>query len=330
MAGSVRRRKAPFFVRRSAQRLRQANHWAIGQLARVALFVLRLLPPDRALDIAAAMARRFGPWFGRHSVAVANLTKAFPQKSPAEVEAIALEMWDQMARLAAEYIFLDALFDFDPAKPGHGRVEVRGIETFVRIAAEKRPHIIFTGHLGNFEMLPVAAAAYGLDVTALFRPPNNPYIAQYVFSTRRITMGDLLASHAGAAFSLSRILDEGGNVGMLVDQRFRGGADTSFFGRACQTSPLLPKLARHHDCDVYPARCIRLPGNRYRLEIEDKLDLPRNAAGSIDVNASAQMLNDVVERWVREHPGQWMWFHKRWARATGRTRWRLGRKAKRP
>ncbi|TIM03064.1 MAG: lipid A biosynthesis lauroyl acyltransferase, partial [Mesorhizobium sp.] len=25
-----------------------------------------------------------------------------------------------------------------------------------------------------------------------------------------------------------------------------------------------------------------------------------------------QLLNDVVERWVREDPGQWMWFHKRW------------------
>ncbi|MGQ7498535.1 LpxL/LpxP family acyltransferase [Streptococcus suis] len=24
------------------------------------------------------------------------------------------------------------------------------------------------------------------------------------------------------------------------------------------------------------------------------------------------MLNDTVEGWVREYPGQWMWFHKRW------------------
>jgi KDO2-lipid IV(A) lauroyltransferase len=24
------------------------------------------------------------------------------------------------------------------------------------------------------------------------------------------------------------------------------------------------------------------------------------------------MMNDVVEGWVREYPGQWMWFHRRW------------------
>ena len=71
-------------------------------------------------------------------------------------------------------------------------------------------------------------------------------------------------------------------------------------------------LARHYDCDVYPARCIRLPGNRFRLQIEDKLALPRDEGGQVDVQATAQLLCDVVERWVREDPGQWMWFHKRW------------------
>ena len=87
---------------------------------------------------------------------------------------------------------------------------------------------------------------------------------------------------------------------------------TTFFGRECETSPLLPKLARQYECDVYPARCMRLSGGRFRLELEDKLVLPRDEDGRVDVNATAQLLNDTVERWVREDPGQWMWFHKRW------------------
>jgi len=24
------------------------------------------------------------------------------------------------------------------------------------------------------------------------------------------------------------------------------------------------------------------------------------------------MLNDKVESWVREYPGQWLWYHDRW------------------
>jgi len=220
-----------------------------------------------------------------------------------------------MARLAAEYIFLSHLVDLDPGRPGESRIEVEGEAIFARIAAENRPHIIFTAHLGNFELLPVAAAAFGLEVTALFRPPNNPYIARYVFAQREASMGGLLASRAGAAFALSRILDAGGNVGLLVDQRFQGGVITEFFGRPCETNPLLAKLARHHDCDVYPARSIRLPGNRFRLEVGEKVELPRTADGHVDVQGACQLLTSIVEGWIREHPAQWMWFHKRWAQS---------------
>ena len=67
----------------------------------------------------------------------------------------------------------------------------------------------------------------------------------------------------------------------------------------------------------------RLPGNRFRLDIEDKLTLPRTEGGSVDVPATTQLLADVVERWVREDPGQWMWFHKRWE-ISGRRRRRRG------
>jgi KDO2-lipid IV(A) lauroyltransferase len=299
---------------RMSRRLKNAEYWLTGQMALGALKVLRLLPPDRALDFAERVARRFGPWFGRHRVAVANLRGAYPDKTPEQIEAIASDMWANMARLAVEYIFLDQLFDFDPENPHGGRVEVVGVDIFKRVRAEARPHVFFTAHLGNFEFLPIAAARFDLAISALFRAPNNPYIAQHIFSMRSSSMGNLVASRPGAALELARILDANGNVGALVDQHFRRGIPTTFFGRECTTSPLVPKLVRQYDCDLYPARCIRLPGGRFRLEVEEKLDLPRLESGQVDVPGLTQMLNDVVERWVREDPGQWMWFHKRWKR----------------
>lgn len=293
--------------------LRKANYWLIAQAAMAIMALLRRLPADRALNFADRTARRVGPWFGRHRTALDNLRRAYPEKSQAEIETIASDMWGNMARLAAEYLFLDQLFDYDPEGQKPGRIEVEGIENFLEMAARKgKPHIIFTGHLGNFELLPVAAATFGMDVTALFRPPNNPYIARYILSTRRSAMGGLLPSGRGSALALGAILSQGGNIGVLVDQKFDDGVFTTFFGRPCVTNPLVPILARRYDAEVYPARCIRLPGNRYRLEIGGRLELARRADGEIDVQAVAQQLTDVVEGWVREHPGQWMWFHKRW------------------
>ncbi len=310
-----------FFYLKIMPRLRKLNYWLIARVALAMLWLLRRLPADQALAFVAGLARRFGPWFGRHRTAVDNLRHAYPEKSESEIEAIALDMWENMARLAAEYIFLDRLYDFDPNRPTAGRVEIAGEEHFLAMAAEpKKPHIIFTAHLGNFELLSVAGAAHGLKLSALFRPPNNPYIADYIHSTRGETMGDMIASDKGAAFALAHVLEAGGNVGMLVDQKYMHGARTTFFGRECETNPVLPMLARRFDCDVYPARCVRLPGNRYRLIVEEKLVLPRNEAGDVDIKATAQLLNDIVERWVREDPGQWMWFHKRWSLTTSKRR----------
>jgi len=298
--------------RQTGQRLRRANYWLVAQAAMAAISVLRLLPVDKALDFADRFARRLGPYFGRHRVAVNNLRAAYPEKSDQEIQAIASDMWGNMAKLAAEYIYLEELFDYEPAAEKPGRVEVAGVERFVKIAGDTRPHILFTGHLGNFELLPITGATFGLNLTAMFRPPNNPYLADFIMKRRKQSMGSLLPSRAGAAFTLARILEAGGNVGVLVDQKFHHGIKTKFFDRDCETSPLVPKLARQYDCDVYPTRCVRLPGNRFRLVLEDRLDLPRDAQGKVDVTATAQLLNDTVERWVREDPGQWMWFHKRW------------------
>lgn len=303
---------------RVAARLRKPGYWLVAQAAFAFMGLLRLMPADTAMRTADRLARRIGPISSRHRVAIENLRHAYPEKSSAEIEAIARDMWGNMARLAAEYIFLDRLFDLDPERPGAGRIEVgaEDIERFKMLAQEPGAHILFTGHLGNFELLPVAGETFGLRFTALFRPPNNPYIASYIMRRRKASMGALQPSRRGAALALARILDDGGNIGVLVDQKFRGGIPTTFFGRACETNPLLGKLARQYDCPVYPARCIRLPRNRFRLEISEALDLPREADGKVDVAATAQLLNDIVEEWVREYPGQWMWFHRRWQ--TGR------------
>ncbi|SMC82664.1 lipid A biosynthesis lauroyl acyltransferase [Rhizobium sp. RU36D] len=300
------------FITRIVLALRKFQQWSVAQLAFGFLNLLKIFPADAAINFADGLMRRIGPRTRRHRLMLTNLRNAYPDKSDAELEAIALASWGHMGRLAAEYVFLDRLFDFDPAKPGQGRIEVSGIPIFLDLRDNPRPFIVFTGHTANFELLPVAGAAFGLMVTVMFRPPNNPYIARKVYDFRAGRMGKLVPSHAGSSFALARQLEAGGGVGVLVDQKFQKGQKTTFFDRDVQTNPLLAKLARQFDCEVYPARCIRLPGNRFRLEIEPAIDLPRDASGHLDVKATAQKLNDKVESWVREYPEQWLWYHDRW------------------
>lgn len=301
-------------IYRQWRKLRHVEYWLVAYATFLILRLVGLLPSRAAINFMDRAARRIGPLTGRHKVALTNLRLAFPDKPETELQSIATGMWGNMARLAAEYVFLEKILDYDPESAKPGLVEVEGADIFSRLATETKPRIFFTAHTGNFELLPICAAAFGLEVTALFRAPNNPYIAKRVLEARRTTMGGLIPSKAGAVWALAAVLERQGNVGMLVDQFFHNGADVSFFGHPALTSPLLPRLARQFDADIYPARCIRLPGGRYRLQLFDKIELPRTVKGKIDIDASCQKLNDIVETWVREYPDQWMWFHKRWKR----------------
>ena len=290
----------------------RSRQWLIAQCVFLLLTILKMFPADGAINFMDRAARFIGPKTSRHKLTLTNLRNAFPEKSEAEIEEIALESWGNMGRMAAEYVFLDRLFDFDPERTTPGRVEVSGIPLFLELRDNPRPFIVFTAHSGNFEMLPVAGSAFGLDVTVLFRPPNNPYVAEKVFKFREERMGNLVPSHAGSSFALARQLERGLGVGVLVDQKFRKGLKTKFFGQDVQTNPLLAKLVRQFNCEVYPARCIRLPGVLPGGLLERAIAIPRKADGNVDVTATAQMLNDKVESWVREYPGQWLWYHDRW------------------
>ena len=213
-------------------RARRAKDWTVAQLVLGFLALAQKLPAEKASALAERAGRAFAPVLPRSKMARENMALAFPEKSALELDAMVRGVWGNVARTLAEYVFLDELFDFDPDRPGEGRIDVEGIDNFVAIRDGGRPAIIFTAHTGNWEILPVAAATYGLNVTALFRPPNNPYLAKRLLAARRTDGGHLVPSRAGAAWSLGRVLDVNGAVGVLVDQHFKRGVPVTFLGRA--------------------------------------------------------------------------------------------------
>ncbi|MEM8651906.1 MAG: lipid A biosynthesis lauroyl acyltransferase [Pseudomonadota bacterium] len=300
------------FIRKTYVLFRNLRDWVIAQLFFGFIAILKLFPADSAIWFCAEAARGLGMWYPRTKMARENLKLAFPEKSDEEIEEILREMWANLGRVAAEYVYLDKIFDIDEDDQSKGRVEITGGENFHAMKGHDGPAICFTGHTGNWEILPIASAAYGLNITALFRPPNNKYMAKRVLSARTTSMGHLVPSKAGASWALASAMDEGHKVGMLVDQFFSRGVEIEFLGRQTMGNPLLAKLARQYDCPVHPARCVRLPGGRFRIEIEPALDIPKNSDGSINVQALTQSVNDCVARWVRENPEQWLWLHKRW------------------
>ena len=87
----------------------------------------------------------------------------------------------------------------------------------------------------------------------------------------------------------------------------------TFFGRRTMANPLLARLAHHFDCPIHGTRIVRLPRQPIsRGEMTEEIAPARDAEGKIDIAGTMQIIMAVIEGWIREHPEQWLWLHRRW------------------
>ena len=185
------------------------------------------------------------------------------------------------------------------------------IERFVRLRDDGKPALVFAAHLANWELPALAAKAFGLNSLALYRPPAIPQIRDFVLETRSTRMGLLVPTNLSAPTVIADELARGTHAGMLVDQYNSRGVDVTFFGRRTKANPLIARLARHVDCPIHGTRVVRLPANRFRLELSEAIEKPRDAQGELDIAVTMQLITSTIEQWVREHPEEWLWLHRR-------------------
>jgi KDO2-lipid IV(A) lauroyltransferase len=300
----------PTLVRRL--KLHRRIDGLVGMLVGALFALLRRTDPARASDLCGALARRIGPWLPVHRVGQANLRAAFPEADAAWIETTLRGAWDNLGRVCGEYVHLGTIWDYDPEHPNAGRVETADAQRLIDLRDDGLPALCFAAHLGNWEMPAVAAHAHGLATAVLYRMPNNRAVAQRIARIREGLMGHLIRTRNEAAFEMAASLDRGEHLGMLVDQHWSRGVEVTFFGRPCRANPTLARLVRQHECPVVGVRVIRLPNHRFRIAATAPLDLPRDAEGAVDVKETTQMITTIIEGWVREHPEQWLWFHRRW------------------
>lgn len=280
--------------------------------ARAALALLRRLGPVAASNVCGAVARTVGPWLPVSRVAHANLAMAMPELDGAARRRVVRDVWDNLGRVAGELPHVAAL-GRTASGPGW---ELDGNDVMQGLAARGGPMLFFSGHIGNWELLPAVAAHYGVRVSSLYRAASNPHVDALIVGLRRQAVGDGDApmfpkGRAGAKLLLQH-LGRGGAVAMLMDQKMNDGVEARFFGRPAMTAPALAVLALRLRCPVVPAHVQRLGPARFRLVCDQPLDLPDTGDRNADVLALTQRVNDRLEQWIRARPGEWLWLHRRW------------------
>ncbi len=291
-----------------AERRLTLKDWAEG-IGAVALYgFFRALPVDAASGLGGLLARSIGPFLGITKRARENLRRAMPELPPEERERVIRGMWDNLGRVVAEYPHLKKFRLFEK----NSRVE--GIDEGNLLAGRdpNRRYIFFSAHYGNWEIATRAATQTGYELLGIYRAPNNPLVDRLITWARGTDGGALVPKGAAAAKEAFGALHEGRELCMLIDQKLNDGVPIPFFGRDAMTAPALAILALRFNCVVVPVRIIRLKGAHFRMISEPPLPLPKTGDTAADRITLMTNVNAVIERWVREHPEQWLWVHRRW------------------
>ena len=284
----------------------------------MSLLAVKLLVTPAVVIVASLVGRRWGAavggWIGRHlcfllpltGVARRNLERVMPDLPADERERVLRRMWDNIGRTAAEYPHIREIC-FGPG----ARVTVEGGEQVDALRDDGRPGLMFSGHIGNWELLGPCAVRYDLVLHMVYRAPNNPRVA-WLFQWGRDTRGELIPKGAHGARRLLEVLKANQHVAMLVDQKMNDGIAAPFFGIEAMTSNALAVLALRFDCPVVPARIIRLGGAHFRLIVEPPLRFAKSGDRAADVRAAMTLVNAKLESWIRQRPDHWLWVHRRW------------------
>jgi len=262
------------------------------------------------LHALGAIAGRALARFGSREAKVArrNIELAFPALDPVARAAFLRETLAETGRTSFE---LAKFWGMSAARALALVVDVRGREHFDAALAQGRGVLVAAPHLGAWELLNLYLSTLA-PLTILYKAPRGA-ATEAVLTAARGTLGaEAVRAEAAGVRLLFRRLREGRVVGILPDQRPKGGEgiDAPFFGQPARTMTLLSRLAGKTGAPVVFAFAQRLPrAAGFRIHF-----LPGEAAlAAADREAAVAALNRGIEACVSIAPAQYQWTYKRYS-----------------
>ncbi|MBR0559410.1 lysophospholipid acyltransferase family protein [Neokomagataea anthophila] len=291
--------------------LQRAEHTLLQSL----LCALRHLSPAAASNLGGAVARTFGPLIPVSRIADRNLQLAFPEYNAQKRRQIVRECWDNLGRTIAELPHIGRL----PHNAPHGAGwSIEGEEHLIAARESGRPVIFFSGHIGNWELMPPAVAHHGLPFASFYRAASNPLVDQLIRDLRQSTMQQealMFPKGAKGARSALRHLSQGGHLGILGDQKMNDGVEAKLFGRPAMTASAAAVFALRHNALIVTGHVRRDGPARLVLVVDPPFSPTPTDNRQQDVLTLTQTLNDRLESWIRAKPGSWLLLHRRWDKA---------------
>ncbi len=294
-------------LRRPLKRLRRAIY-PLG-LRPIEAWVKTLSDEEREI-----WAKRLGSLVYRvlsspRGLAIHHLQTALGQTLSAdEIRKVAREVFQNLVLNLFECIQFSEMDDEQLL----GRIETKGWEHVEAVSRAGLGGIFVTGHIGNWELLAAYTAkmGYATNVVArrIYLEPLNEKLVKM-----RERMGVKTLYRDISMRSMIRCLQQNQFLGIVPDQDVRriGGIFVNFFGRPAYTPVGPALLALASEAPIITGRDIRM-GRRHLFTFDPPVYANRTLPREEEVRRLVTHYTKRIEEFIREHPSQWVWTHRRW------------------
>ncbi len=302
--------------RLTPESIAQLKQRSIKSWLLVSIFQLLAVTPHPIRQGLGAFLGLIGRVFisRRRNIVQQNLALCFPEKTTVERQQLLVL---HFRALAQSIVDRGVLWFGSPAQI-RALVHVRGRHHADEALRKNSRLMLLAPH---FIGLDAAASRLTLDGprgATLYSAQSNPDVDALVRLGRGRFHEVNLIHRRGGIRTLLREIEQGTPIYYLPDMDFgmRGAVFAPFFGIAAATQTAPAHLAQQFNMTVLPVLCFWNPktGHYHAECLPALVDFP----GQEGIARATARLNVLLEQWVRQHPEQYYWVHRRFkTRPTG-------------
>ncbi len=271
----------------------------------ILFFIFKIIGYKNSSNLGEFIGKKFGPIFRSKKKIQNNLENSNIGKSYNEREIIIKNMWGNYGRILSEYLYLKKF----KKNIFNQFVEIEGIDHLNKIKKNNEQVVFVSGHFNNFELMAMEIEKMGIDLCAIYRPLNNPFlniIMEYI-RKKYICKKQIKKGKSGTR-DLINLFKKNFSVALMIDQRVSEGESINLFNRPAKTTTIPAQLVKKYKCNIVPVYIERFQKFHFKLTFNE----PLNFDQKLSVEEISLELNKILEKMILKNPDQWIWSHDRW------------------
>ena len=268
-------------------------------------FIFKIVGYKSSSNLGSIIGKKIGPIFRSNNKILENLNNCNIGSSDKERQEIIKKMWGNYGRILSEYIYIK---EFRKNNLNQF-IEIEGLEYLNEIKKNNKQVIFVSGHFNNFELMAMEIEKAGINLAAVYRPLNNPFLNIVMENIRKkyICRTQIKKGKTGTR-NLLKLFKNNYSIALMIDQRVSEGVSANFFNRKAKTTTIPAQFIKKYGCEVVPVYIERKQNFNFKLYFKK----PVQFDNQFTIEDITLKLNEILEEMILKNPDQWIWSHDRW------------------